>query len=58
MGEITIRQPQVRDYVAAFLDATLGGKKLDPPLVRLPSEYPDAIVTAQRESLCDETPKH
>jgi hypothetical protein len=44
----------VRDYIAAFLDANLRGKSLDPLLKGLSSEYSDAIVTTQQQSLRDE----
>jgi dienelactone hydrolase len=40
-----------RDYVAAFLDANLLGKPTDPLLTGPSSEYPDAEVTTQNESL-------
>jgi hypothetical protein len=42
----------LRDYTAAFLDANLRGKLLDPLLNRSSSEYPDAVVTTQKQSLC------
>jgi hypothetical protein len=48
----------VRDYIAAFLDANLRGQPLTPLLSRLSSEYPDAALTTQRESLRDETADH
>jgi pimeloyl-ACP methyl ester carboxylesterase len=41
----------VRNYIAAFLDANLRGKPLEPVLRGLSSEYPDAAVTTQRQSL-------
>jgi hypothetical protein len=44
----------VRSYIAAFLDANLRGRPLDPLLKRPSPEYPDAAVTTQRESLRDE----
>ena len=42
----------VRDYIVAFLDANLRGKLVDPSLNGPSSEYPDAVVTSQKESLC------
>jgi hypothetical protein len=44
----------VRDYIAAFLDANLRGKPLDPLLTGPSSQYPDAVVTTQMQSLRDE----
>lgn len=41
----------VREYVAAFLDAHLLGKPLDPKLTGPSSEFPDATVTTRKESL-------
>ena len=41
----------VRDYIAAFLDANLRDEPLTALLSRLSSEYPDAAVTAQKQSL-------
>jgi dienelactone hydrolase len=41
----------VRDYVAAFLDANLLGKPMDSLLSGPSSEYPEAEVTTQNESL-------
>jgi dienelactone hydrolase len=41
----------VRDYIAAFLDANLLGKAIDPLLGGPSSEYPDAEVTTRNESL-------
>jgi dienelactone hydrolase len=41
----------VRNYVAAFLDANLLGKPLDPLLTGPSSEFPDATVTTRKESL-------
>jgi hypothetical protein len=42
----------IRDYIAAFLDANLRGKPLDPLLAGPSSDYPDAVVTTQEELLC------
>jgi hypothetical protein len=42
----------VRDYVAAFLDASLRGKTLDRFLTGPSSIYPDAAVTAREQALC------
>ena len=44
----------MRDYIAAFLDANLRGKPLDPLLAGPSLDYPDAVVTTQKQSLCDE----
>jgi dienelactone hydrolase len=41
----------VRDYIAAFLDANFRGQALDSTLGRLSSEYPDAVVTKQKQSM-------
>jgi len=46
----------VRDYIAAFLDVNLRGKPMAPLLTGPSSEYPDAVVTTQNQSLSDETP--
>jgi hypothetical protein len=48
----------VRDYIAAFLDANLRGQSLDPNLSRLSSDYPDAVVTTEKQSLRDEAVGH
>jgi len=42
----------VRNYIAVFFDANLQGEPLDPLLTGPASEYPDAIVTTQKQSLC------
>jgi dienelactone hydrolase len=42
----------VRDYVAAFLDASLRGKPFDRLLTGPSSNYPDAAVTAREQALC------
>ena len=41
----------VRDYIAAFLDANLLNKPFDPLLTGPSSDYPDAEVTTQNNSL-------
>jgi len=41
-----------RDYIAAFLDANLRDKPLDPLLTGPPSEYPDAVVITREQPLC------
>jgi len=43
----------VRDYIAAFLDMNLRGKRGNTSLLGPSAEYPEAIVTAQRHVLCD-----
>ena len=42
----------VRDYIAAFLDTNLRGNPFDPLLTGPSSDYPDAEVTTQTQSLC------
>ena len=42
----------IRDYVAAFLDANLPDKPLDPLLTGPSPKYPDAAVTPQGQQLC------
>jgi len=44
----------MRDYVAAFLDANLRERPLDPLLAGPPSVYPDAVVTSRDGTLCPE----
>jgi hypothetical protein len=44
----------VRNYIAVFFDANLRNKPIDPLLTGPASEYPDAIVTTQKQSLCGE----
>jgi dienelactone hydrolase len=44
----------IRSYIAAFLDASLRGQPLDPLLGTLSSEYSDAVVTTERQSLAKE----
>jgi hypothetical protein len=41
----------IRNYIAAFLDANLRGQPLDPLLMGPSSDYPDAEVTTQSNSL-------
>ncbi len=43
----------VRDYIAAFLDTNLRGKRGNTSLLGPSAEYPDAIVTTQTHLLCD-----
>jgi hypothetical protein len=47
----------VRDYIAEFLDANLQGKAFEPLLAGPSSDYPDAAVTTQAQSLCGEKEK-
>jgi len=42
----------IRDYIAAFLAANLRDKSWGPLLSRPSSDYPDAAVTTQKQSLC------
>jgi hypothetical protein len=44
----------VRGYIAAFLDAYLRGRPLDRLLTGPSSNYPDAAVTTEKQSLRDE----
>jgi hypothetical protein len=48
----------VRDYIAAFLDTNLRNKPFDPLLTGPSSDYPDAEVTTQKQSLCGEAIDH
>ena len=48
----------LRNYIAAFLDTNLRGKPFDPLLTGPSSEYPDAAVTTQKQSLCGEAIDH
>ncbi len=41
----------IRDYIAAFLDASLRGQPLNPLLSGSSAHYPDAAVTTQNEPL-------
>jgi dienelactone hydrolase len=45
----------LRGYIAEFLDANVRGQTPDPLLAGPSSEYPDAVVTTQKQSLCGET---
>jgi hypothetical protein len=42
----------LRDYIAAFLDANLEGKRIDHLLMGSSPDYPDAVVTTQEQALC------
>ncbi len=44
----------IRDYIAAFLDAYLRGKRASPLLAGPSSQYPDAVITTQKDSLRDQ----
>jgi dienelactone hydrolase len=48
----------VRSYIAAFLDTNLRGKPSGALLSRSSSDYPDAVVTAQKQLLCGEPIDH
>jgi dienelactone hydrolase len=48
----------LRNYIAAFLDANLRGRQFNPLLTGPSSDYPDAEVTTQKESLCSEAIDH
>ena len=48
----------LRNYIAAFLDANLRDKPFDPLLTGPSSEYPDAAVTTQKQSLCGKAIDH
>jgi dienelactone hydrolase len=41
----------VRNYIAAFLDANLRGKSMDPLLTGPSPDYPDAVVTTEKQLL-------
>jgi dienelactone hydrolase len=45
----------MRDYIAAFLDSTLRGKPSNTLLTGTSSDYPDAQVITQEQSLCGRT---
>jgi dienelactone hydrolase len=42
----------VRDYIATFLDANLGGERLSPMMIGLSADYPDVVVAMREQSLC------
>lgn len=44
----------MRDYVAAFLDANLGGKALSPLLTGPFAKYPAAALTTREQPLCSQ----
>jgi predicted dienelactone hydrolase len=48
----------LRNYIAAFLDTNLRGRPFDPLLTGPSSDYPDAAVTTQKQSLCGEGIDH
>ncbi len=48
----------IRDYVAAFLDSNLWGKRSGALLTGSSADYPDAEVTTQTQSLCSKTIDH
>jgi hypothetical protein len=48
----------VRDYIAAFLDSNLRGKPSGALLTGPSSDYPDAEVTTQTQSLCSKAIDH
>lgn len=48
----------LRNYVAAFLETNLRGEPFDPLLRGPSSDYPDAAVTTQKQSLCGEVIEH
>ena len=48
----------LRNYIAAFLDTNLRGKPFDPLMAGPSSDYPDAAVTTQKQSLCGEAVDH
>jgi dienelactone hydrolase len=45
----------IRDYIAAFLDANLRDRPMDVLLTGMSSDYPDAQVITQEQSLCGRT---
>jgi len=48
----------MRSYIAAFLDANLRGQPMSPLLKGPSSEYPDAVVTTEKQSLRGEAVNH
>ena len=48
----------LRNYIAAFLDATLRENGLDPMLTGPSSDYPDAVVVAPGQALCGKGNDH
>jgi dienelactone hydrolase len=42
----------VRDYIATFLDANLGGERLSPMMIGPSADYPDVVVAKREQSLC------
>jgi dienelactone hydrolase len=48
----------MRHYIAAFLDANLRGTPVDDLLTGPSSDYPDAALTTQQQSLCGEAIDH
>ncbi len=48
----------LRNYIAAFLDATLRESALDPMLTGPYSDYPDAVVAAPGQALCGKGNDH
>jgi hypothetical protein len=48
----------LRDYIGAFLDANLRGKPFDPLLTGPSSDYPDAEVTTETQSMCSKAIDH
>jgi dienelactone hydrolase len=48
----------IRDYIAAFLDASLQGRPFDRLLTGPSSEYPEAEVITQKQLLCGKVIEH
>jgi dienelactone hydrolase len=48
----------LRNYIAAFLDANLRGRQFDPLLTGPSSDYPDAGVTTETQSMCSKAIDH
>jgi dienelactone hydrolase len=48
----------LRNYVAAFIDANLRGRQFDPLLTGPSSDYPDAEVTTETQSMCSKAIDH
>ena len=42
----------IREYVATFLDVNLRGKPVVPLLTGQSSDFPDALVATQEQSVC------
>jgi len=48
----------MRNYIAAFLDANFRDAAMPNPSTEPSSQYPDAVITTQKQSLCGEAIDH